>query len=164
MGMDERFWTFAESDLKGRIAESLVESMLVRACSQVFRTGQEHTARIPLRSNRAHGKPRCDQDFEIVNGDYRDRVEVKFRRQGRFYPEDQERLEELRANGKPKLVLVSYIKPYFVVDDYPYNLDERGYPTDTHPIFEEKAWGIKKEDYAVCVRLLLAYKPKRPQF
>jgi hypothetical protein len=132
------------------MAERMVEDLL--RDSFPFVQKHSHTWIIPSNPDVefVNRKP----DFTVRSKDGLDElVEVKFRKTGRFHPDDEKRLELLRGKWCPKIVLVSYVSPYFQIvrPDYIHN---RGYPTTAYPIEQEREWRIKIPKLEYCIKLL----------
>ncbi len=157
--------SYAESMLKGRMAETLVEELLRASGNEVYRFGYEAVLQNLTqiqdrfdRLNKASERIRIFPDFIVL-----DRkggpafVEVKFRWDSRLDQEgDIKRLERLHADWDAKLVIVNcFQKPYFRIADPPYRDEKRGLLL--RPLLAEANWKIKRELYEDAERLVEKY-------
>ncbi|MDP3696438.1 MAG: hypothetical protein Q8R55_00210 [Candidatus Taylorbacteria bacterium] len=156
-------------DLKGRIAEFIVEQMFIRSRRRIHRYGFEWRLSVLAQIKR---NERRDQDpilaklgktpdFVIEDLEGRlELLEVKYRQQGQFTTDDLPKLAVLAKTWSPTLVLVSYNPtPRFKVDRFrvvhaPYDqvsVTDRN-PRDPQTIMQQN-WGIDPHVYEECCEL-----------
>lgn len=142
----------SENILKGRIAESLVEELLRECESRVYRFGYEsilqnlaQVEKVFDRYTEVGEQIRSIPDFFVVNREGKPFfIEVKFRWQPEWHPDDRQKLERIDKFWKAKIIFVNCLAhPYFRVCPPPY-LDKNNKPIFL-PIEEDKDLLIEKE-------------------
>ena len=155
---------FAESMLKGRMAETLVEELLRKSGNAIYRFGYEaiiqNLAQIQQsfdRHTETGERIRAIPDFIII--DLKGNpifLEVKFRWNGQLHDNDKERLERIKKFWSAKIIFVNCSqKPFFQISSPPY-IDEAG-KLLSKPLFEENAWRIDPVKYKEFEELVEKY-------
>src|SRR3972149_1299879 len=106
---------FAESMLKGRMAETLVEELLRKSGNAVYRFGYEaiiqNLAQIQQSFDRhtdAGERIRAIPDFIVIDVNSEPVfLEVKFRWNGKLHPDDMERLKRIKDFWSAKILFVN---------------------------------------------------------
>lgn len=159
-------YNYAESMLKGRMAETLIHELLRKSGNTVYRFGYEAILQNLSQIKQAFDahtevgeRIRAIPDFVVidVNGNPIF-LEVKFRWDGKMHIEDKERFERIRKFWNAKIVFVNCSKkPYFCVSDSPYIDDEGNLISKS--ITEETSWKIDPgiyEEFEVLAEKYLA--------
>src|SRR3989344_8269239 len=145
---------FAESMLKGRMAETLVDELLRKSGNTIYRFGYEaiiqNLSQIQQsfdRHTEAGERIRAIPDFIVI--DLKGEpifLEVKFRWNAQLHDDDKKRLERINKFWKAKIIIVNCSqKPFFQISNPPY-IDEKG-DIKRKPLMEETAWKIDKDIY-----------------
>jgi hypothetical protein len=152
----------AESFIKGRIAEALIEELLRTCGNKVYRFGYESILQNLIQTNSAFDRHtrngeqiRSIPDFFVLNGHGKSFfVEVKFRADPRRLV-DMKLLKALKTYWQPKLILVTIAEPYFRVVDPQFLFDEdySSEPLETDPDLNVTRHALKEFDPLV-VRFL----------
>jgi len=144
---------FAESMLKGRMAETLFEELMRQSGNIVYRFGYEAIVQNLTqleekfdRYSEVGERIRAIPDFIVIDKTGRPAfVEVKFRFRPEPHPSDLKKFELLDKYWSAKLVLINcWEQPYFRVADPPYIKNKK---LILSPLFEEKNWRIDKKIY-----------------
>ena len=155
---------FAESILKGRMAETLVEELLRESGNTVYRFGYEAIMQnLPQlkKSFDAHDdmseRIRAIPDFIVI--DKRGNpllLEVKYRWNAKLHDDDYERLKRIKTFWNAKMIFVNRIeKPYFRISNPPY-VDDVG-NLNSRPLVGDDDWKISKETYEKFEALVEKY-------
>lgn len=143
-----------ENMLKGRMAETLVEELLMQSGNVVYRFGYEAIVQnlAQLANSFDHysevgEKIRAIPDFIVVDRKGKpDFVEVKFRWKPELHSTDYEMLERIERFWKAKIIFVNcWEQPYFRISEPPY-LD-KDKKLKLKSLLEEKNWRIDKKLY-----------------
>jgi hypothetical protein len=155
---------FAESMLKGRMAESLIEELLRKSGNTIYRFGYEailqHLSQIKQNfdANTEAGKRiRSIPDFIVidVNGNPIF-IEVKFRWNGQPHFDDRVRFERIKSFWSAKIIFVNCVqKPYFRISSPPY-FNKAG-KFMSLPLRDETAWKIDPNVYEEFESLVEKY-------
>lgn len=155
---------FAESMLKGRMAETLVEELLRKSDNTVYRFGYEAILQNLSQIKKAFDvhtevgkKIRALPDFIVIDtkGDPIF-LEVKFRANGVPHDDDTERLDRVKKFWNAKMIFVNCSKkPFFRVSDPPYFGEDGKFISK--PLIEEGEWKIDKEVYKKYESLVEKY-------
>lgn len=146
-----------EGDLKGRIAETLVELLLKKSGNRVQRHGHEWRAARLETQGKLTEKDRCAPDLQLTLQNGRtEYVEVKYRAKATLHAKDKRRLNLLSQHWQSKIVLVHSVGlgcPFMVIPP-PYYEGEN---LIIHHIDEEEDWGIQQDVLEECERLMGIY-------
>lgn len=155
---------FAESMLKGRMAETLIEELLRKSGNTIYRFGYEaiiqNLSQIQQsfdRHTEAGERIRAIPDFIVIDikGDPIF-LEVKFRWNGQLHDDDKERFERIKKFWNAKIIIVNCSqKPFFLISNPPY-IDVKG-DIKCKPLVEETAWKIDKDVYNEFENLVEKY-------
>ncbi len=161
---------YAESMLKGRMAETLVEEMLKKCGNQVYRFGYESTLQNLTQLEAKFDKHtevsermRAIPDFIVIDGEGKPAfVEVKFRKDpmDELHEETIDKLERVEKYWNAEMIFVNCAEaPYFRISRPPYfknpSLPKRGVVSE--PLMSVAAWNIKKDVYAEYESLVEKY-------
>ncbi|OGI91728.1 hypothetical protein A2933_01785 [Candidatus Nomurabacteria bacterium RIFCSPLOWO2_01_FULL_46_18] len=144
---------FAESMLKGRMAETLFEELLKESGNIVYRFGYEALVQNLVQLEKSFDrygevgeKIRAIPDFIVIDKSGRpDFVEVKFRWKPELHESDKRRFDQVAKYWGAKMVLVNcWEQPYFRISEPPYFKNDK---LILKPMSEFSAWGINKETY-----------------
>jgi hypothetical protein len=157
---------FAESMLKGRMAETLVEELLRKSGNTVYRFGYEAILQNLSQIKKAFDvstevgkKIRALPDFIVIDtkGDPIF-LEVKFRANGVPH-DDTERLARIKKFWNAKMIFVNCSKkPFFMVSDPPYFGEDGRFISK--PLIKEEGWKIDREVYEKYESLVEKYLGK----
>lgn len=145
---------YAESMLKGRMAETLFEEMMKASGNTIYRFGYEailqNISQLREKFDRygaAGEKIRSIPDFIVLDKENKPIfVEVKYRWNSQAHPDDVKRFDMLRELWGATVVLVScHEKPYFRVTRPPYFVD--GSQLLTAPLLSATEFNVKPEIY-----------------
>ncbi len=161
---------YAESMLKGRMAETLVEEMLKKCGNQVYRFGYESTLQNLTQLEAKFDKHtevsermRAIPDFIVIDGDGKPAfVEVKFRKDpmDELHEETIDTLERVERYWNAEMIFVNCAEaPFFRISRPPYfknpSLPKRGLVLE--PLTSVIAWNIKSDVYAEYEALVEKY-------
>lgn len=155
-----------ENMLKGRMAETLVEELLMQSDNVVYRFGYEAIVQnlAQLANSFDHDsevgeKIRAIPDFIVVDRKGKpDFVEVKFRYRAdmTLYKETIKIIERIDKFWKAKIIFVNcWEQPYFRISEPPY-LD-KDKKLKLKPLLDEKNWKIDKKTYDEYEELVHKY-------
>lgn len=156
--------TYAESMLKGRMAETLVEELLKQSGNIVYRFGYEALVQnlVQLessfdRTSEVGERIRAIPDFIVIDSKGNPSfLEVKFRWKPEMNEKDYDRLEKVGRFWNAKIVFVNcWEQPYFRISTPPYINNKRELVLT--PLLEEHAWKIAKEAYHESETLVHRY-------
>lgn len=156
--------TYAESMLKGRMAETLVEELLKQSGNIVYRFGYEAIVQnlVQLegsfdRDSEVGERIRAIPDFIVVDGKGNPSfLEVKFRWNSELHQDDHSLFEKIHKFWNAKIVLVNcWEQPYFRIYNPPY-VDKKGNLAG-RPLMDEKRWNISADAYKECEDLVHRY-------
>jgi len=145
---------FAESMLKGRMAETLFEELMKSSGNIVYRFGYEaivqnltQLAEKFDRYNKVGEKIRSIPDFIVLDKKGEPLlVEVKFRFRPEAHPGDFERFNRIQKAWDATLVLINcWEQPYFRMAKPPYFDSKR--QLQLKPLVSASEWNIKREVY-----------------
>ena len=157
---------FAESMLKGRMAETLFEELMRESGNVVYRFGYEaivqNLVQLEGRFNRYNEvaeKIRSIPDFIVIDKKGKPVfVEVKFRWKSELHAGDysSKLIERIEKYWGAKIVLVNcWEQPYFRVVDPPYF--DKNKKLKLKPLVEESEWKIDKKIYEKYENLVHRY-------
>lgn len=161
---------FAESMLKGRMAETLVEEMLKKSGNQVYRFGYESTlqnlTQLEIKFDKhteVSERMRAIPDFVVIDGKGKPAfVEVKFRRDPiePLHEETIDTLERVEKYWNAEMIFVNCVEePYFRITRPPYfkNVSQPHRGLNFEPITSVKTWNISNTVYQEYESLVEKY-------
>ncbi len=161
---------YAESMLKGRMAETLVEEMLKKCGNQVYRFGYESVLQNLTQLESKFDKHtavsermRAIPDFIVLDGTGKPAfVEVKFRRDPieKLHDETIDTLERVEKYWNAEMIFVNCVEaPYFRISRPPYfkNISRPDRGLNTNSITTVKQWNIDEKTYAEYEALVEKY-------
>lgn len=161
---------YAESMLKGRMAETLVEELLKRCGNTVYRFGYEAVLQnlVQLESGfdrhtEVSERLRAIPDLIVLDSKgVPSFVEVKFRWDPDLPPHDNDidLLERVEKYWNPQMIFVNCVeKPYFRVARAPYfkNPSQPKRGLELEPLASVSGWNIKNEVYQEYEALVEKY-------
>jgi hypothetical protein len=161
---------YAESMLKGRMAETLVEEMLKKCGNQVYRFGYESVLQnlTQLESKfdthtELSERMRAIPDFIVLDGAGKPAfVEVKFRRDPiePLHEETIEKLESVEMYWNAEMIFVNCVEaPFFRIARPPYfkNVSQPKRGLNLEPITSVKQWNIDEKTYKEYEQLVEKY-------
>jgi len=161
---------YAESMLKGRMAETLVEEMLKKCGNQVYRFGYEavlqNLTQLEARFDKhteVSERMRAIPDFVVIDGKGKPAfVEVKFRRDPiePLHEETIDKLERVEKYWNAEMIFVNCVEaPYFRISRPPYfkNVSQPKRGLVLEPITSVQAWNVSDNVYEEYEKLVQKY-------
>ncbi len=156
--------TYSEGMLKGRMAETLVEELLMASGNKVYRFGYEAIVQNLVQLEKSFDKNsevgqriRAIPDFIVIDGNGNPKfIEVKFRWKPELLREDLERLRKIQKFWDSSIVFVNcWERPYFRISHPPYT-NGKG-KLNLKPLINEGNWNIKEKIHEEVEDLVYRY-------